>query len=178
MTAVLTAVVAVVGVVAATDLLLSMAVVRRLATLQAQVRDVSAGSEPSPAIGYKVADFTAELVTGGRLTRADLDAGRASVLFVMPSCEPCKALLGELTAQPEWQGPSPLYVLINGADDEDYARALLPRLPAGSRAGLVSPDDEVSSAFGITGYPTVLEIEDGVVRASGVRLNVLDLVSA
>ncbi len=87
-------------------------------------------------------------------------------------------MLGELTAQPEWQGTSPLYVLINGADDEDYARSLLPRLPAGSRAGLVSPDDEVSAAFGITGYPTVLEIEDGVVRASGVRLNVLDPVSA
>lgn len=177
MAAVLTAVVTVVGVVAAADLLLSMAVVRRLALLQRQMRDLGTGSGPSPAIGYKVGDFTAELLTGGQLTRADLNGGRASVLFVMPSCEPCKALMGELTAQPEWPGPSPLYVLINGAGDDDYARALLPDLPAGSRAGLVSPDDDVSSAFGITGYPTVLEIEDGVVRASGVRLNVLDLVS-
>ncbi len=94
MTAVLIAVVVIVGVVAAADLLLSMAVVRRLATLQAQVRDLGAGAEPSPAIGYKVANFTAELVTGGRLTRADLDAGRASVLFVIrpaSRAKPCLA---------------------------------------------------------------------------------------
>jgi len=178
MTSVLIAVVVIVGVVAAADLLLSFAVVRRLATLQARVSELGPGPVTSPAIGHRVGDFTADLLDGGTLTSADLAGIEASVLFVSPSCEPCRALLAEIEKLPSWPERLPLFVMINDTGDEDYARSLVAKLPGAARVARVRPDDEVSAAFGVIGYPTVIAVDSGIVRASGIRLSALDLVSA
>jgi len=113
---ILIAVVVVVGVLAAADLLLSFAVIRRLAALQSRMR-AGHGGDGSPAVGYRVEDFRVRLLAGGDFTRSDLEDTRAVVVLLMATCEP------------------------------------------------------VIGAFGADGFPTVLALEDGLVRGSGLSLD-------
>jgi hypothetical protein len=177
MIGILMAVVVLVGVVAGADLLLSFAVVRRLAVLESRVPVAAGGGPFVPPVGHQVGDFRVQLLTGGELSRADL-AGRAvMVIFVSPSCKPCQQAIADLGTLPV-PLPSPLYVLIGGFDQASDASGMLDDLPPGVHAGAVLPDDSCNEAFGIDSYPTALAIEDGVVRANELRVSgLLDSVS-
>jgi hypothetical protein len=168
MIGILIAVVVVVGVAVAADLLLSFAVIRRLAALQERIKTGGAGG---PQIGHRVGDFRVELITGGVFTRADLSGSHVIVAFLMTTCEPCKKVVAELRQLPD-PPPFPLHVLIVGAE-KDYpdVLSLAAAVPPGARVGRVSPEDGTGEAFGIDGYPTVLAIEDGTVRAAGLGLS-------
>ncbi len=130
MVGILAAVVAVVGVVATADLLLSFAVVRRLAALEAPGGRPGAAALDSPAAGDRVGEFRARLLDGGEFTRADLAGASVLVVFVMPGCEPCQTVLADLRALPE-PLPAPLYVLATGTEQDNEIVALAGGLPAG-----------------------------------------------
>lgn len=171
MIGVLVAIVVVFGVVAAADLLLSFAIVRRLAAIQ------SGGShaEPdygSPTIGHRIGDFRVELLTGGTFTQSDLVAAATFVIFLTPACEPCKAAIADLAAMPA-PLPAPLYVLITGAQADGDVAPIAAGMPPGTHVGRISAPDATSEAFGVDGYPTALRIEDGVVRASELKVSSL-----
>jgi hypothetical protein len=177
MIGILVAVVVVVGVVAAGDLLLSFAVIRRLADLQSRGVHAGGSGGSSPAIGHRVGDFSVELLTGGVFTLADLAGTRAIVVFLMTSCEPCKAAVAELRALPA-PLPSQLFILITGTATDGDVRAVAADMPAGALAGEISAPDATTRAFGVDGFPTALTIEDGVVHASGLGVgSLLDHVS-
>jgi len=169
---ILIAIVAVFGVVAAGDLLLSFAVLRRLAAIQSRGSHAAAGGDGSPAIGHRIGDFRVELLTGGTFTLADLVTTRAFVVFLMPACEPCKAAIAELATM-QAPLPAPLYLLITGAQGDGDVAAIAADMPPGTRVGRISASDATSEAFGVDGFPTALAIEDGVVRDSGLRVSSL-----
>ena len=177
MIGVLIAIVAVFGVVAVADLLLSFAVIRRLAAIQARGAHAGSGDTGGPAIGHRIGDFRVELLTGGTFTQADLAGTHAFVVFLMPTCEPCKAAIAELAAV-RAPLPAPLYVLITDAQGDADVAAIAADMPPGTHIGLVSMQDATSEAFGVDGYPTALAIEDGVVRASELKVSgLLDLAT-
>lgn len=168
MIGILMAVVVVLGVAVAADLVLSFAVIRRVAALQTRMK-AGGGSGGSPAIGHEVGDFRAELLTGGVFTRADLAGERAIVAFLMTSCEPCKRAVAELRDLPD-PLPLPLYVLITGTERDRDVLSVAAGMPASARVGEISAPDATSEAFGVDGFPTVLTVEDGTVRASGLSV--------
>jgi hypothetical protein len=169
MIGILIAVVAVVGVAVAADLLLSFAVIRRMAGLQARIKTASGGGG-SPAIGHRVSDFRVELLTEGVFTQADLADSRVIVAFLMTTCEPCKKVVAELGQLPD-PLPFPLYVLITGTERDPDVLSLAVTMPPGARVGQISAPDATSEAFDVDGFPTVLAIEDGTVRASGLGIS-------
>lgn len=171
MTEVLAAVVVVVGVLAGADFLLTFAVIRRLAAVERRVGATAPASGLSPPIGYQVGSFRVPLVAGGEFTQADLAGCRAAVMFVSPSCEPCKAAIADLRTQPG-PLPSPLYVLVANSDHDHGDADITPDLlPAEAIVGKVSPVGSVTDAFAVDGFPTVLLLEDGVVRANGLKVS-------
>jgi hypothetical protein len=173
MIGVLTAVVVVVGVVATADLLLSFAVIRRVALLQSRPDHVTGGNS-APAIGHQVGDFSVQMMNGGHFTRADLSGGDAVVAFLMSGCDPCEATAAELRQMP-LALPVPLYVLIVGTQLDDDVFEITMGMPDGARVGVVPAGDPVTSAFGLDGFPTVIALHDGVVRAVELRVSgVLD----
>ena len=176
MIGILMAVVVVVGIVAAADLLLSFAVIRRLIALESGGLALGAAAGLSPAVGHRVGEFRMKLVTGGEFSQADLADARAMVTFLMPSCEPCEEAFAELRALPIPLA-TPLYVLVMGIEQDSDLSALIADLPAGAHVGTVLLGDAATDAFGVTGFPTALITDDGLVRAVGLRVSQLDLVS-
>ena len=172
MIGILIAVVVIVGIVAGADLLLSFAVIRRLSALQARMQ--GGGSGTSPAVGHKIGDFEVELLTGGVFTLADLMGEASIVIFLTTTCEPCQAAIAELRDLPTPLS-FPMYVLINGTDqDQDQDAAVLnvaADMPRGTRVAEISASHPVMRAFGIDGFPSVLGIEDGIVRESDTRVS-------
>lgn len=170
MIGILIAVVVVVGIVAGADLLLSFAVIRRLSALQARMQ--GGGSGTSPAVGHKIGDFEVELLTGGVFTLADLMGEASIVIFLTTTCEPCQAAIAELRALPTPLS-FPMYVLINGTDQDDDTAVLnvAADMPQGTRVAEISASHPVMQAFGIDGFPSVLGVEDGIVRESDTRVS-------
>jgi hypothetical protein len=155
--------------VAGADLLLSFAVIRRLSALQARMQ--GGGSGTSPAVGHKIGDFEVELLTGGVFTLADLMDEASIVIFLTTTCEPCQAAIAELRDLPAPLS-FPMYVLINGTDQDQDAAVLnvAAQMPQGTRVAEISATHPVMRAFGIDGFPSVLGVEDGIVRASDTRV--------
>ena len=166
MIGILIAVVVVVGIVAGADLLLSFAVVRRLAALEARIQ--GGGGSTSTAVGHEVGDFEVELLTGGVFTLADLMDGPSMVIFLTTTCEPCQAAIAELRELPAPLS-FPMYVLINGTGQAVLNVAA--DLPPGTRVAEISATHPVMQAFGIDGWPSVLGIEDGIVRTSELKVS-------
>lgn len=169
---VLTAAVILVGVVAAADLLLSFALVRRLSALQE--RGAGGATPGAPAPGHKIGDFRVDLLAGGEFTADHLRQESAMVLFLSPHCEPCKKVIAELEHMPVPLS-RPMYVMIAGDAQDDAVLAVAAGMPDGARVGAISHEDEIMKAFVIDGYPTIVTTADGTVLASGLRLGeVLD----
>jgi hypothetical protein len=168
MTGILIAVVVLVGVIACTNLLISFALIRRVAALQTRGPEVT-----GPAIGREVGQFRVPLLGGGEFSRDHLAAPRTLAVFLTTSCEPCRRAITELAAM-SGPLPWPLYVVIIRTDaDDDDALEVAGQMPAGSRVGVIAAAEAPLEAFGIDGYPTVLTIEDGIIRASGFRVAAL-----
>jgi hypothetical protein len=172
---ILIAVVVVVGIVAGADLMLSFAVIRRVAALQDRMQGAGgsgAGAATSPAVGHQIGDFEVEMLTGGVFTLADLMDGASVVIFLTTTCEPCQAAIAELRELPAPLS-FPMYVLIN-ATDQDQENAVLnvaADMPPGTRVAEISASHPVMRAFGIDGFPSALGVEDGIVRASEYKVS-------
>lgn len=161
---VLTALVILLGVVALLNLVLILAVIRRLRTLE----QTSGRRDTLPVPGTRVGAFQARARDGTLITNETVAAGTRLVVFVSPECKACRDLTGELLGGRPTPQQLLLFVVSEGNPDADeqLARDL----------GAVGPvavvrQPEVADAFGgITAYPTLLRVESGVVRAAAHRL--------
>ena len=169
--AVLSAIVAVLGVLTTLNLLLCFAIVRRLRE--------SAGDRADPAIaalpraGRRVQPFTVATITGEPLSDRDLAGRTGLVAFVSPNCRACHGLVDELDPG-EQDLPSTIVVFVIGSAADgaplDFARKFHPAV----RVAVVEQGGPVPAAFGAGDMtPTVLRLENGVVQAAGPGLGVV-----
>src|SRR5690348_173599 len=166
MRAVLPAVVAVLAVVTGLNLVILLGVVRRLRTAPAR----PSAEAQLPPVGRRIAPFTAATVTGDRISDRDLATGTTLVVFVMPGCGPCRAIVDELAASagPTGPRPRPLVFVAGDAAAED-TRGIVDALSTAARVAVIAPAGGAAAAFAVTGYPTVVRVEDGrVARATRV----------
>ncbi|MEU9254782.1 TlpA disulfide reductase family protein [Streptomyces sp. NPDC048270] len=167
--------VALVGLLAALDLLLTVGVIKRL---RDHANLISAKvNEEAPAgldIGAEVGDFSVTSADDEELTLADIE-GDTLVAFFSPNCTPCKEKLPLFTEYARHFPGGPrrvLAVIAGGAEGGGrFAEALRPV----ARVVREDYNGEVGAAFQAKAYPTLLLVgreADGrvVVRANQVDL--------
>src|SRR5215472_11461569 len=159
--------VALVGAVALLNLLLTVAVIRRLRDHESRLA-AQTGSAAGPnllPVGRPVPKFDAVDVDGTAVSRESLAAGPALVAFLRTGCQPCERLLPELIAYAAATsaGRGRVFAVVTGRD----AASLVQRL--GEVATILSgaEADRVAEAFTVTGFPTLYALQDGAVWAAG-----------
>jgi thiol-disulfide isomerase/thioredoxin len=147
----MTAVVAVIGVIAVLNLALTLGVLRRLRE-GAPVRP----ERRLPAVGAAVADFHTVDVDGRELSLHDL-TGPAVVGFFTPGCAPCTALLPEFVATAAEPNRQAIAVIVvdPGEDDTEYRRLLAPA----ARTVVERPHGTMQRAFGAGTFPTIAVLD-------------------
>ncbi len=165
MPAVLVALIVLLGILTAANLLLTLALARRLAEVE---RTAGAGlpAEPRmPQVGAEVRTFSVETVQGARLTDARLRVGRTLLVFSLAGCGPCATLAEELrrTALPAGLG---LLVLVAAREGE---RGTLTAVdyPAAAELAFVPPSCDLIDQFEVDAFPTIVLVEEGRITAVG-----------
>jgi hypothetical protein len=153
------AVVAAIGAVAVLNLVLTLALVRRLRSVEnSHSHDGEAVPEVLPAPGLDVSGFP----------QADLAVGRRTVVMLTPTCPPCQTLLDSLVADADRYRQDTLVFMI-GTPAETATMAQ--RLTGFDTATL--SEEVAETAFRVTGFPAVLSVADGVVVDSSHQLPVM-----
>src|SRR5262245_16069380 len=164
MTAFLGAVLALVGAVALTNLVLTMAIIRRLRLIEDRAAQGSTPPAGLPRIGAAPTEFALTTTGGATITAKDVSTGTRTVLFLSTGCQPCTELAATLARDPALVDAGMAAVVTGMPDDpatQEFLAGLPPALPVG-----VETDYAISRAFSVTGYPTVLRLEDGVITAA------------
>lgn len=158
---VLSVVVVLLAVVTAGHLLLTFALIRRVRLLQE--RGHLDEPVPLPAAGARVGAFRAATTTGGALTEADVADGL--VVFVSPTCEPCRKLVDDLLRERE----RPAAVFVSGDPGPETSAFVAQVAPLGDVA-VVEDEGGAVGAFGVTAFPTVVRVAAGVIESAGIRM--------
>ncbi|RBI98814.1 hypothetical protein DRA43_25345 [Micromonospora provocatoris] len=153
------AAIAVIGTVAVLNLVLTLALARRLRETQtAATQDGGAAPEVLPAPGLEVTGFP----------HVDLTAGRRTVVMLTPTCPPCRTILDTLSVDAR-RYRHDTFVFMIGMPEDTVEMA--PRLADFDTATI--NEDQAEKEFGVKGFPAVLSVVDGVVVNSSHQLPVL-----
>ncbi|MFF7244782.1 hypothetical protein ACFZBU_12895 [Embleya sp. NPDC008237] len=170
----LIAAVVLVGALCLLDLLLTVGLVRRLRTQQAQ------GPRRSPDMvddegmlppGALVGAFETRTVDGGPLHRRDLRTGTV-VVFMSPGCPPCHEKLPRVAAALRATSADAAVVVVAGgrAADPD-TRQMIEELAPVTRVVHESVDGPVTEAFAARAFPVICRVravgDELVVEAVG-----------
>jgi hypothetical protein len=164
-TALLSAVV-LAGVVAGLNLVLTLGVIRRLKDHEQCLADAGTGGGDAPAAvpapGTAVPEFAAVTTGGGRVTNDELGGG-AYVGFFSVGCPPCAEQLPEFVRLLRGLNGEPALVVIESRTLEDAAAflAVADGLPV-----VVDTGDGLCRRFGVTRFPSMLHLSDGVVSGN------------
>jgi hypothetical protein len=147
------------------NLLLTLALVGRLRTLQEMISNQVVLRDPAlPVKGDEVGRFEAKTVQGEAFTDAVLRDGRTLVGFFASGCRPCASVRKQLLESPPGM---PLMAFIEGDPGDPDTVALSDSLKHVARVALLSEGDSVTRAIKQAGYPTLVLVDRGVVAASG-----------
>ncbi|MBC6459728.1 TlpA family protein disulfide reductase [Actinomadura sp. HBU206391] len=149
------------------DLVLTLAVVRRLREHgQLLASGAAAGRAEVMPLGAPPRDFTAA-DTGGRRVSPDTLTGPTVVAFFSPSCAPCLEKIPRFVDQVRGlPGDHRVLVVMAGADEADAP--LVARLDAVAQVILEPEDGLVANAFQTRGLPSMCLLdESGVIVAAG-----------
>jgi peroxiredoxin len=166
--------VAVFGLLAAVNLLLTIGVVRRLREQTAELAELrgrapTGGAEISLPIGATVGPFEAATVDGRTVTLASF-GDRPLVGFFSPSCKPCKERLPGFVQHAAGRPGGRDAVLAVVAGTREASVDYVEQLRAVATV-VVEPDQgSVQKAFGVTGFPSFLLIRDGEVDVTDYDL--------
>ncbi|MFI6920093.1 hypothetical protein ACIBIZ_09070 [Nonomuraea spiralis] len=162
----LIATVVLVGALCLVDLLLTLAVVRRLkehtklidALYELADAGGPAGASGGVAVGEVVGDFDTTTVEGGHVTRDLLPEGTV-VAFLSPDCRGCHEQLPELASWAAGQDRSRVLAVIDGrsGDPAELVTTLLP-------VAQVILDDarpHVADAFRVRSFPAFFQVSAG-----------------
>lgn len=166
--------VALVGLLAAVNLLLTVGVVRRLREQTAELAELRArapmgGGETSLPVGATVAPFEAATVDARAVSLASFGV-RPLVGFFSPSCKPCRERLPGFVTHAAGRPGGRDTVLAVVAGTPEAAADYVEQLRAVATV-VVEPDQgPVQKAFGVTGFPSFLLVRDGEVDATDYDL--------
>ncbi len=160
------AIVVLVGLLCLLDLLLTLAVIRRLREhtklIDALYEVVGAGGLPASsggtAVGEIVGEFDAMTVDGSRVTR-DLLPGGTVVAFLSPDCNGCREQLPELVSWAAGQDRSRVLAVVDGRSG-DPAHIVTALSPVASVI-LEDADGPVADAFKVTAFPSFFQVSEG-----------------
>jgi hypothetical protein len=161
----LVAFVALLGILGAANLLLTLALARRLAEAERMAGAGQRAEPRMPRVGAEVAPFSVETTEGARLTDARLRSGHTLLVFSLPGCGPCATLAEELrhTELPCGLG---LLVLLAAPEDERGALSAV-EYPAVAEVAFVPPDSSLIDQFEVDAFPTLVLVEEGRITAVG-----------
>ena len=165
------------ALLAALDVVLLAAFVRRLRPIQEALLVDAVIPDPTlPQPGTRVAPFAVEALGGKRIDDDIVRSGVYLVGFFASMCLKCDAERRRLY---ERRLELPLLSFVYNGDYRDKALALARSLAPLGPAALLS--DDVGRAFGHrpeSGYPTLMRVEHGVIRAAGHSLEELDEIAS
>lgn len=162
------------GMLSVLNLVLTVGVVKRLREHTGILADAA---NPGTAIGAgePVGEFATSTVDGESLVKADL-VGDTLVAFFSTTCEPCEEKLPKFIdfARTLHGGRDQALAVVVG--DPSLASWQIADLALVARVVVEETDGAVSTAFGVRGYPTVLQVGPGrdgqlVVTEDKVRLD-------
>ena len=164
----LVAVVALIGALTVLNLLLIMAVIRRLKKMNSL--SVPDGSDiPELPIGIRIPDFRAESTSGAVVTTGDLIGSESVFAFFDTGCSVCKTTIPKLIDHANAQGLKADHVIavVGGRDSAaEYVDGL-------DGAATVIVEDSlgpVAAAFSISGFPAFVVVDgDGRVLRAGTQ---------
>jgi len=155
----------IVSVVAAVNLLLTLAAIRRVNELADRTSETRA---VRPVPGTAVAEFSVRDTTGAALTLADVGEDGLRVAFLLAGCAPCKEVEASLADIPADQGA--LVVAVNGRANAPDVLEIIAGLPRHARVVVGADVLRMATAFSVSAYPTVLYAADGVVRVAAASI--------
>ena len=164
----LTAAVVLLAVLGMLNLLLTLAIVRRLRTMNHQ--------PPEPLIqGSTIRPFTTKTIDGRTVSEHDLRGGQSLIGYFSPGCPPCEAARPRFVAYAAGLDRERVLAVIVDGTTEDVADDLA----AVARVVVASERDTVVEALSAYGYPAVFLLdEDGRVLAADTTVDGLPLVTA
>lgn len=160
----LIAAVVLVGAIAILNLLLTMAVIRRLRRNEANTSMPM--HESGPAAGSEIPSFSATTVTGEELNETAFGEQTGLVAFFSTTCSACKPAVSTLVEHIEKTGmkPDQVMAVISGEGDE---RAAFTEALAG-KASVVTESEmgSLTASFSIAAFPSFVHLSGGVVDRS------------
>ncbi|MDF8263945.1 TlpA family protein disulfide reductase [Luteipulveratus flavus] len=152
------------------NLLLLVAVLRRLREHQERldaVRPIGDTDETELAPGQQIGGFTATTTSGDEVDQQSAVAGTTYVGFFSPTCPPCHEQL-PLFLERLPQDARTLAVVLDDGDSPQERAEMVTRLKARTPVVIARPGDEIVQAFGVSAYPAMFVLDgDGVVQAGG-----------
>lgn len=157
-----------VGVIAVLNLLLTMAVIRRLRRQEAMMSmpDMDSG----PAIGSKLPAFSAEPVSGDVVTSDDLIGSPAILAFFSTDCSACKTSIPYLVEYAEVNNLKPRQVLVVvGGEDREKRDEIAAELNSVASVVYEAHHGPMAANFDVKALPTFVMIDDKgtVIRTVG-----------
>jgi thiol-disulfide isomerase/thioredoxin len=161
--------IAVIGSMCCVNLLLTFGVIRRLREQANAVPQPGYAVLPDaePAVGRSLPALAATCIDGAELTGRTLSTGSAAIGVFSTSCPPCREELPRFLTALGHLGQERVAVVVND-DGADQAALDTFREIAGSACRLVveRPLGAVTGALGVTHFPTMVLLQDGVVTAN------------
>jgi hypothetical protein len=157
----------VVAVIAVGSLMVSLAVAKRLQSLETP--SAPAQHVDLHLIGERVKEFDAETLDGSHLTRADIAFGESTVAFLSLGCQPCVTAKNDLLKRSD-DDNLVVFVLGEDAENTDELPAFLDGIKEGATTIWSRWDDATRHAFGVDAFPTILKVVDGVIVGAGIRV--------
>jgi hypothetical protein len=165
MQAVLIALVVLVGILGAANILLTLALARRLAQVERTAAAGGAGQPRMPRVGTEIGEFSVDTAGGARLTDATLRGGRTLVVFSLAGCSPCTALAEELRDAELPPGLGLLVLVAGGEGDAEAVTAA--QYPSAAQVVHLPSDSGLADQFEVDSFPTVVLVEGGRITAVG-----------
>lgn len=162
---ILIVVVVLLSVVTCLNIVLLLAVMRRLRSVQ----ELVVPTITFPEIGRSVDSFSVAGIDGSTLGDGDL-MGQVLVAFLSDTCDACHDVASTLVAAAADSRRALLaFVVADAAGDR--GDSLVTAVAGAQGVALIHRDDSVLGAFGgISGFPTLVLVDAGRVRAVGSRL--------
>jgi hypothetical protein len=156
----------VVASIATVDLLLSLALARRVRLLQ-QPEHRQAQHESLPSVGGVVEPFEATALDGSRINEGEFSQGSSLVAFLSAGCGPCERVKQEILDSPPEE---PFLAFVFGTESGAMPGIAVDVARVAKVVWGEVNDEPVLRAFGIQAYPTVLRVVNGVVVSAGLGI--------